>query len=567
MIAPLKRCAPHVNRCPPSSARRNRAAALAALIVTGCGAAGSAPPKVKSAGAAAHQGGPEHLAVVTAAPAPLRRLTNEEYNNTVRDLLGDTSRPADAFPPDEAIGGFENNTVSPVTSLLVERYMGAAEALAAAATKSIDKLSPCPAGETHEACARSFIESFGRLAFRRPLDVSERSALLAIYTEKEGRSDHARGVQLVIEAMLQSPNFLYRLEAADDRGETTRALAGHEIATRLSYFIWASTPDAELLDAAAAGKLTAPDDIERAARRLLRDPRAVDGIRSFHRQWLDLRKLETESKDPALYPAFTPDLKRAMVEETLRFCARAVLEGGDAVSALLTSKKTFVNAPLAKLYGVPPPPRDGFMLVDLPPGERSGLLTQASVLSVLADAVETSPILRGKFVREKLLCQPVAPPPANVVVALPKFDPKIAKRERFAQHRQDPVCAFCHKKMDPIGFGFEHYDALGAWRTVDGAFPVDASGALSGTSDADGPFEGAVALGARLAESRQVRRCIATQWFRSALGRSERDEDTESLEGAYQVFARAGFDARELIVAIATSDAFRHVGFERERAP
>jgi hypothetical protein len=564
----VKPCAPRVARRPTSTLWRNRAAGFAALLVAGCGSASSQPPSVKSGGAHADKISKAHADDdVVAAPAPLRRLTNEEYNNSVRDLLGDTSRPADAFPPDEAIGGFENNTVSPVTQVLVERYMSAAEGLAAAAAGRLDKIAPCPDGEPHEACARKFIDAFGRLAFRRPLDDGEREALVAIYAEKEGRSGYAPAIQLVIEAVLQSPKFLYRLEPADERGPRTRALTGYEIATRLSYFIWASTPDAELLDAAAAGRLTAPEDIGRAARRLLSDGRAVDGVKSFHRQWLGLRALGTASKDSALYPAFTPELKRAMVEETLRFSAHAVFEGGDTVSALLTSKKTFVNAPLAKLYGVPPPPGDGFALVDLPPSERSGLLTQASVMAVLASAEETSPVLRGKFVREKLLCQRVPPPPPSVSIALPKFDPKLSKKERFAQHRMDPSCAGCHKRMDPIGFGFEHYDAIGAWRTVDGAFPVDAAGMLSGTSDAAGPFDGAVALGTRLAASQQVRRCFATQWFRAALGRGERDEDAASLEGAYQVFARAGFDVRELIVAIATSDAFRHVGFETGSAP
>jgi hypothetical protein len=554
--------APRVERGGSSTPWRGRAAGVAALLVAGCGATRSgslSPPNVTVAEGET----PRVDRVVVAAPAPLRRLTGEEYNNTVRDLLGDASRPADSFSPDEAVGGFENNTVSPVSQEHVERYMAAAEGLAAAAVKRLDRLAPCADGAPHEPCARQFIERFGRLAFRRPLDDAERSALLAVYTEKEKRAGHARGVQLVLEVMLQSPKFLYRLEPAGDRGAGTRMLTGYEIATRLSYFIWASTPDAELLDAAAAGKLTSPEDVGSAARRMLKDARAVDGVRSFHRQWLGLRELETESKDPTLYPAFTPELRKAMVEETLRFSARAVLDGGDAVAALLTSRKSFVNAPLAKLYGVAPPAGDGFALVDLPAAERSGVLTQASVMTVLASADDGSPILRGKFVREKFFCQPIPPPPANVVIALPKFDPKETKRERFDRHRTDPNCASCHKMMDPTGFGFEHYDALGAWRTVDGAFPVDAVGMLSGTEDADGPFDGAVALGARLAASQQVRRCIATQWFRSALGRGERAEDAPSLDGAYRAFAGAGFDVRDLIVAIAMSDAFRHVGFEK----
>ena len=531
---------------------------MAALLASGCAAAAPSHPSVERAAPPAAR----PMLAVVAAPAPLRRLTNEEYNNTVRDLLGDASRPADAFPPDEVVAGFENNTVAPVTQALVERYLDAAEALAARSAGRLEVLAPCPAAAAPDGCARAFIDAFGRLAYRRPLDDGDRAELQAIYADKERRSGHARAIQLVVAAILASPKFLYRLEPADG-GTKTRPLTGFEVATRLAYFIWASTPDTELLDAAAAGTLQAPEGVERAARRLLSDPRAVDGIRSFHRQWLELRVLDTESKDPVLYPAFTPELRAAMVEETLRFAAHAVLDGGDGIAALLTAKRSYVNAPLAKLYGVPAPPGDGFVLVDLPPRERSGLLTQASVMTVLAGAEEASPILRGKFVREKVLCETIRPPPADVDIRPPRFDPTKTKKERFAQHRTDPSCAFCHDSMDPTGFGFEHYDAVGAWRTVDGAFPVDATGVLSRTDDADGPFDGAVALAARLAASTQVRRCLATQWFRAAMGRGERPEDTASREAAYQAFARAGFDVRELIVAIATGDAFRHAGFEQ----
>ncbi|APR77311.1 Cellulose-binding domain protein [Minicystis rosea] len=529
---------------------------MTALLVAGCAAANAS--RVESSAPRVEPHAPI-VAEVVAAPAPLRRLTNEEYNNTIRDLLGDTSRPADAFPPDEAIGGFENNTVSPITQALVERYMEAAEAIAARASGRLDKLSPCPPAALPEACARNFIETFGRLAFRRPLEDGERAELFAIFAEKQKRSGYARGIQLVITAILESPSFLYRLEPADG-GTKTRPLTGYEVATRLAYFIWASTPDAALLDDAAAGKLSAREGVERAARRLLEDRRAVDGIRSFHRQWLELRVLDTASKDPVLHPGFTPELKAAMVEETLRFTAYAVLAGGDTVATLLTSRKSFVNASLAKLYGVPAPSGDA--LIELPPRERSGLLTQASVMTALAGAEDASPILRGKFVREKLLCETIRPPPPDVDTRPPPFDAKQTKKDRFARHTTDPSCALCHDRMDPVGFGFEHYDALGAWRSVDGSFPVDATGKLWGTDDTDGPFDGAVALAARLAASTQVRRCIATQWFRAAVGRDERLEDRASREAAYQAFARAGFDVRELIVAITGSDAFRHAGFD-----
>lgn len=457
------------------------------------------------------------------------------------------------------MGGFENNTIAPITPLLVERYMDAAEALAGHAITHIDELAPCPAGQTNEQCARNFIDAFGRLAFRRPLEDIERDTLLAVYLEKASRSDYSGGIRLVLEMVLQSPQFLYRVEEP----ATTRSLTGFELATRLSYFIWVSTPDAALLDDAAAGRLSTPETLEQTARRMLKDPRATDGIRSFHRQWLGLRELETQSKEGLLSATFTPELRDAMVEETLRFAAHTVLSartGGDAITTLLTSKKSFLNASLAKLYGAPVPSSDGFVLVDLPDRQRAGVLTHASVMTLLANADQTSPVMRGKFVREKLLCQSIPPPPPDVVTAAPRVDPKLTTKQRFAQHRTDRSCAGCHQLMDPIGFAFEHYDALGAWRSVDGAFAIDSVGELSSTDDADGAFDGAVELGARLAASQQVRRCIASQWFRFALGRAQQEEDAASLDRIYQTFARSGFDVRELIVAIATSHVFGHAG-------
>jgi hypothetical protein len=268
-----------------------RAAVLAALVLVGCTGASSEPAAPKSGPA------PSAAAAVAVAPVPLRRLTREEYNNTVRDLLADTTRPANAFPPDETVGGFESNGMAPVTALQVERYMDAAEALSTAAVGRLEALAPCAAGQPQEQCARSFIDSFGRLAYRRPLDDAERAQLSAVYAEKAKRSGHAGGVQLVLEVILQSPQFLYRLEPADGPADKTRPLTGYELATRLSYFIWASTPDSALLEDAEAGRLSEADDVAVIARRMLKDPRAVDGIKSFHRQWLGLRELETESKD------------------------------------------------------------------------------------------------------------------------------------------------------------------------------------------------------------------------------------------------------------------------------
>lgn len=540
---------------------RPRLPGLTALFLAGCSAGPAPPSSVPSTdGAVAAD------VRIVAAPTLLRRLTNEEYDNTVRDLLGDRERPAAAFPPDEAVGGFENNTVTPISQTGVERYMEAAEGLAARAVKHLDTLAPCPSGSPEAACAGQLLDTLGRRIYRRPLDSRERTALLALFAQEHERSGYTHAIELVLTAMLESPSFLYRAEPAD--GSTSaRELTGYELATRLSYLLWASTPDDELLDAAAAGALGNREGLAEAARRLLADRRAQDGVRSFHRQWLDLRVLDTASKSPALYPDFTPELKDAMVEETLRFTSHAVFQGGDSVATLLTSHKSFINAGLARIYGVPAPPGGDFQLVDLPAEQRSGVLTHASLMAALSGADETSPILRGKFVRERLLCEKIAPPPPDVNARPPAFDPRLSKRQRFERHRTDMSCAFCHEALDPPGFAFEHYDALGAWREREGVLPVDATGILTGTDDVDGPFDGVVALGARLSTSAQVRRCVATQWFRAAVGRVERVEDNPSLDAIFQTFARSGFDARELIIAIVTSDAFRRVGFAGQGAP
>ncbi|MCU0657503.1 MAG: DUF1588 domain-containing protein [Polyangiaceae bacterium] len=523
---------------------------LLSSVVSGCSGARPIATEVLPSAPA-----PSSPAPLLAAAAPLRRLTSEEYNNAVRDLLGDTTRPADAFPADEVVGGFETNTTTPVSSLHVERYMNAAEALAAAAVRRIDQLAPCPEGAAPDACARRFLGSFGRLAFRRPLDAGEIDAYLALYREKHASAGHTRAIQLLIEALLQSPHFLYRVEPP--RGAGAQPLDGLALATRLSFFLWASIPDAPLLDEAEAGNLASARGLELAARRMLLDPRSLAGIRNFHRQWLDLRRLATESRDSGKHPRFTPRLKEAMAEETLRFTAHAALGGGDLVGKLLTSRSTFVNGALSELYGVAPA-GEGFAQRELPEGQRAGLLTQASFLTIHANAEETSPILRGKFVRERLLCQVVPPPPPGVSALSGPPDRSLPRKEQLGQHQRNPSCASCHRKMDPIGFGLEHYDAVGAWRTEDGRFPVDAVGQLAGTEDVDGPFDGAIELGSRLASSQQVRRCVATHWFRSAVGRVEQEEDAASLAAIHQAFAASGFGLRELVVSIVTSDAFRH---------
>lgn len=519
-----------------------RALALAALVIAGC----------------TGELGDPHEPALGPGRSPMRRLTRFEYDNAVRDLLGDTTRPARRFEPDTEVLGFDNQTLGDgVGAVRAEQYMRAAEALAATAVGRLDALLPCDPSADQAACAKAFIAAFGRRAFRRPLESDERERLFELFAAEPAAPFPDR-VARVIEAVLQSPWFLYRVELTPGTsGDAPVALDGFQIAARLSFLLWGSIPDDALLEIAERDALDTPERVAKQARRMLKDPRAREAVAHFHEQWLGLGALDGLAKDPVAFPDYNAQLGPAWKEETLRFMEDAAFgEGG--LRAMLTSPTTRVNGRLAVFYGISSidPEAEDFLPVALDPARASGFLTHASVMAVYAKPTETSPILRGKFVRERLLCQPLAPPPDGVTTALPPASPGVTIRERSEAHRADPACAGCHRLMDPIGFGFEHFDAIGRWRDADQGFPVDARGEVSVTFDSDGAFDGVVALGARLADSEEVRRCVVRQWFTYGFGRPQELADrhvVEELEGAF-----ATGDVRELIVALTASDAFRY---------
>jgi len=484
--------------------------------------------------------------------SPLRRLTRVEYNNTVRDLLGDTSAPADRFPPDEISNGFANNAaVLSVSPLLAEKYQEAAEALAATAVKDLPALVGCdPARTGTEACARQWLQQFGKRAYRRPLSVPELERLMKVYAA--GGGDFARGIEVTLRAILQSPSFLYRLEVGPaPAGARLARLTGYEVATRLSYLLWSTMPDDRLFAAAEKNQLATPAQVAAMARTLLDDPRARRAAGEFYRQWLGLGAIDTMVKDGAVYPPLTPELRAGLQAEIGATVEHLLWTGDRKLATLLTAPVGFVTPALARLYGV-----DGSGMVMLPPAERAGILTQAGVLAVYALPNQSSPVHRGKFVREQVLCQELPPQPANLMVTAPEVDPRRPTRERFRQHAEDMACAVCHRLMDPIGFGFEAYDGLGRFRATDGGGAVDASGALTDTRDADGPFQGARELAERLSKSAEVRDCVATQWYRYALGRLEGPGDRCSLQQLREGFATAKGDLRELLVSVTQTEAF-----------
>jgi hypothetical protein len=544
-----------------------RALAVAiAFWLAGCG--GSALPASDSdnAGGEGGEGGPspgpsidDRTCTSAGAPeSPLRRLTAFEYANTVKDLLGLTTPPVFTLPADEVTDGFDNNAeILRVTTLHAETYLDASEALAAAAVMDLARLAPCDAGRSDDACARGFIASFGRRAFRRPLTSDEQERAFGLFTAGKTLEGYRTGIELVVRGMLQSPSFVYRLElgVAPQTGQEMVPLSQYEIATRLSYFLWATAPDLPLLDQADAGKLGTRAEVRDQAREMLDDPRARPVVRSFHQQWLGIAGIAQVTKDPAAYPDFGEDVRAAMQGQAAAFTEHVVWQGDARLDTLLASPLTLVNAPLRAIHDVP---GSQALSAEFTPvtvrGPRAGVLTLPAVLSTHALPNQSSPVHRGVFVRERLLCQTPPAVPANVDVTAPEPDPKASTRERFAQHREDAACAACHRLMDPIGLGFEHFDGIGRYRTSDGGKPVDARGEIVSSDDADGAFDGVVELGTRLAGSAQVNACVATQWFRYALGRHEGTADRCGLENLASTLQKG--DLRDLLVDITQTDAF-----------
>jgi hypothetical protein len=493
-----------------------------------------------------------------AGPMPLRRLTQREYNNTVRDLLGVTTSPANNFPSDVDLN-FIFRRYGDVSTLDASRMQEAAEAIAP--TVDVTKLAPCGTDATGEtACAEQFLNSFGLHAYRRPLVADETTRLMALY--QVGRTtltlDYAGGIKLLIETMLQAPGFVYRWElgpVTPTLDGTVVHLAPYEVASRLSYFLWQTMPDQALFDAAAAGKLATPEDVEAQARRMLDDPKAHDMMAAFFQQWLSLDQVAARPKDATVYPQFNDSLKASMNNESLAFIDNVAFQGDGALSTFLTANFSFVDQTLAPVYGVTGATATAAQL-SLDPTQRAGLLTQSAFLTVTGATDGSDPVKRGRKVYERLLCGVLPPPPPNVPPTAAASTGGTT-RQRFSVHDQQACAKACHTIMDPIGYAFENYDGIGQYRTTDNGLPVDATGAitLDGVSK---NFKDAVELTHLLATSGDVRSCFVTQWARFAFSRLDTDADRASLNGAFDSFSKANFTVHELLVGVATSRSFNY---------
>jgi uncharacterized protein DUF1592/uncharacterized protein DUF1588/uncharacterized protein DUF1587/uncharacterized protein DUF1595/uncharacterized protein DUF1585 len=493
-------------------------------------------------------------------PMPLRRLTKFEYTNTTRNLLNVTSTAANDLPADEVTEGFNNQAAAlTVSSLHAEKYVLVSEALAKEAVKSVSTLAPCnTATKTEDACAMDFANSFGRRAFRRPVTAQDRQVLMAAYTAGRTGGTYAEGIEVMIRAALQSAHFLYRLEltAPADANAQLVPISQYEMATRLSYLIWASGPDDGLLDAAGRGELADKTMVAAKARAMLADPKARVAITDFYNQWIGTSRLDITTKSSA-FPAYTAAVRDAMKAETPAFVQYVLWSGDHRLETLLTSPVGFVSSALAPIYGVSTTSTTPQMMT-LPAAQgRSGVLTQAGFLAAQAHPDQTSPVLRGKFVRTRLMCQNVPMPPMDVDITPPAVTSAPTARERFAAHESaGGSCISCHVMMDPIGLAFETFDAIGQFRTTENGATIDVSGMIVGSRDVNGAFTGVRDLAGKLAASDQVRDCVATQWFRYAAGRTEEVPDGCSLTTLQDAFGASGGDLTELVVAMTQTDAF-----------
>jgi len=543
---------------------------LATLVAcTGDIGAGGDPPNPNNMGTGGATTQPLKC-VASQAPSvgvsPLRRLTRSQYNNTVRDLLGINTTPAVDFALDEKVGPFFSNASAPISDLLAEQFLKAAETLAdTAVTSKLPTLVPCDAATGDAACGAKFVDTFGLRAFRRPLQPDERASMVALFESGRTTVGFAEGVQRVIQAMLQSPQFLYHYELGQQPAGAKDVvnLDSYILAERMAYYLWDSMPDAELLRAAGAGDLSTPAKLRSQANRLLSDARAADTIASFHRQWLGTDQISSMEKDKAVYPTYTAELRDAMAAETGRFADYVIRAGDGKLATLLTAPFSFVSSgPLAALYGVTVPAnQDPSKPVNLDPAKRAGIMTQPGVLAIMSHADQSSPIRRGKLVREQLFCQTLAPPPPGVDLTPPAPDPNASTRQRFEKHRTDKICAACHTLIDPIGFGFENYDGVGAFRATEAGKPVDASGTLTGT-DVDGDFSGVLELSQKLAKSQEVRDCVAQKWFNFGFGRTAGSDDACSVQAVTDAFSKTN-NIRDLLVELVATDAFRYGRFEK----
>jgi len=534
------------------------APALALLLGLGAGCYGKSDQWIvlgPEAPAAPEDAAPDTVAFEP-PPFTLRRLQAPQYLRAVEDLLGPQAAAAATPPEDASVNGFKaiGNAQLALSTSMALLYEASAIAAAEAALATPEQRAWLVGCAPSDQCLRSFVSRLGRRAFRRTLTAEELAAWTAAGASEAVSGDFWSGATAVVAGMLQSPHFLYLVEAGAPDPERAGgwALTGPELASRMAFFLTGGPPDDALLDAAEAGELGSDQGRRRWAWRLVLGDRAKAALRGFWSEHLGLDGLQTLAKDPATYPEYSPALAAAMREETLAFADEVVWAQDLDARELLRARFTVGSSAIADLYGVEPP-AGGFGRIALPAGGmRGGLLGQASFLSLRAHQAQTSPTRRGLFVRERLLCEPVDQPPGQVSMVLPTPEGAVTMRQRLAVHREDPICAGCHGLMDDIGLGLESFDGIGRFRTLDQGVEIDPASLLDGA-----PFAGAAELGEALAADPRAMRCLQRNLFRAAVGHVETGGEALAMFRLEQAFAASGYRLRALLVEIAASEAFR----------
>ncbi len=493
---------------------------------------------------------------------PMRALTARQYDAVVAQLLQDLSRPAQVLQVPQTNSKFDNHAdwVS-ADETLVRFYVTSAETLATAAVSRQASLFVCsnPTAAQEDACIGRIVDTFGRRAYRRTLLADERASLLGVFHTVRALDGATwnDALSAVLQVVLQAPQFLYVTEVGvpvDGAERPTARLTPLEVATKMALLIWGSVPDDALLDAAEQGHLTTHDELAAQARRLLADEKAKTGFLHFATQWLEFDKLDGVNKSATRYPMWNAALEASARAELNDFVSSTYFNGG-RFRDLMVSRQATVDAALAAVYGVTASPQ-GTSNVTLPE-QRAGILTRVGWLAGHAHPEDTSPTLRGKAVRLRLLCEDIPPPPPGVNVTLPSGGGTTTLRQRLAAHVDaSSSCSNCHRLMDPIGFGFENFDAVGAFRTVEAGsnLAIDSSGEIIGGT-ANLTFTGAGALSAMLADNPEANRCYLTQTYRYAQGRTETSKDRCHLD-AVTASLPASATMADVVVGVVTSDAF-----------
>ena len=496
----------------------------------------------------------------------LFRLTHAQYDNTVRALTGLDVRPSTDFPVDQNQTNFDHSMNLQADDALSKTYHTTAETLAASVAgnaTAFSKVVGCDPA-TGNACRDMFIASFGRRVFRRPLTDAEKAPYVSLFGQGPALidgtgDDFHKGVQLVVEALLQAPNFIYRPELATQVSGGVISLGGYELASRLSFFLVNGPPDDALLDAAGGGQLATADGVATQARRLIGTDAAKETVRDFHHQWLLMDAAANHLTKDSKYPTVTPDLAPVLTQETERFIAEVTFTQGKGFPSLMTAPFTFVNATTAPLYGVSGSFGTSLTRVDLDATKRAGLFTQLGFLATHAYTNQSSPIHRGAYIQRSVLCATIPDPPPNI----PELPPLMATqttRQQVDMHTAPGECAGCHHSyINPVGFGFENYDAAGVFRTMENGANIDATGTLAGTA-ANTAFTDGVSASAAIAASPEAQRCYSATWMRYAFGRAESAAEMCAVQVLGSRLADDNYKITDLMVDITRTTAFMFRG-------